>query len=68
MRLSSALDGLGLAYIPEDQAIPHIAAGRLIRVMEDWCPYFPGYHLYYPSRRHSSLAFSLLVDILRYRD
>jgi DNA-binding transcriptional LysR family regulator len=68
MRLSSALDGLGLAYIPEDQAIPHITAGRLIRVMEDWCPYFPGYHLYYPSRRHSSLAFSLLVDILRYRD
>lgn len=67
MRLSSALDGLGLAYLPEDQATAHIAEGRLVRVLEDWCPYFPGYHLYYPSRRHSSAAFSLLVDVLRYR-
>lgn len=67
MRLSSALDGLGVAYIPEDQALPHIADGRLIRVLEDWCPYFPGYHLYYPSRRHSSPALALLADNLRYR-
>ena len=67
MRVSSALDGLGLAYLPEDQATPHIAEGRLVRVLEDWCPSFPGYHLYYPSRRHSSAAFSLLVDVLRYR-
>lgn len=67
LRLSSAIDGLGLAYIPEDQAIPHIRAGRLIRVLEDWCPPFPGYHLYYPSRRHFSPALSVLVDVLRYR-
>jgi DNA-binding transcriptional LysR family regulator len=68
MRVSSALDGLGLAYVPDDQVTSHVAAGRLVRVLEDWCPYFPGYHLYYPSRRHSSLAFSLLVDTLRYQD
>lgn len=68
MRLSSALDGLGVAYMPEDQALPYIAGGRLVRVLEDWCPYFPGYHLYYPSRRHSSPALTLLADNLRYRD
>lgn len=67
MRLSSALDGLGIAYMPEDQVLPYIAAGRLIRVLEDWCPSFPGYHLYYPNRRHTSPAFALLVDALRYR-
>lgn len=67
LRLGSALDGLGLAYLPEDQTIPHIRAGRLIRVLEDWCPPFPGYHLYYPSRRHVSPALSVLVDVLRYR-
>lgn len=67
LRLHSALAGLGLAYMPEDHARDHIAAGRLVRVLEDWCAPFPGYHLYYPSRRHSSPAFSLLVDALRYR-
>ncbi|UHD44097.1 LysR family transcriptional regulator [Aureimonas altamirensis] len=67
LRLSSALDGLGVAYMPEDQVLPYIEEGRLIRVLEDWCPYFPGYHLYYPSRRHSSPALTLLVDVLRYR-
>jgi DNA-binding transcriptional LysR family regulator len=67
LRLNSALDGLGVAYMPEDHTLPHIADGRLIRVLEDWCPPFPGYHLYYPSRRHSSPALTLLVDILRYR-
>jgi len=67
LRLSSALDGLGVAYMPEDQVLPYLAEGRLIRVLEDWCPYFPGYHLYYPSRRHSSPALTLLVDVLRYR-
>jgi DNA-binding transcriptional LysR family regulator len=68
MRLHSALDGLGVTYMPEDQVLPYVAEGRLIRVLEDWCPYFPGYHLYYPSRRHSSPALTLLVDILRYRE
>ncbi len=67
LRLSSALDGLGLAYLPEDQVLEHIEAGRLVRVMEDWCGQFPGYHLYYPSRRHTSPAFQLLVETLRYR-
>jgi DNA-binding transcriptional LysR family regulator len=65
--LNAALAGFGLAYIPEDLARPHIAEGRLQRVLEDWCPPFPGYHLYYPSRRHPSAAFTLLVDALRYR-
>lgn len=67
LRLDSALDGLGLAYLPEDQVVSHVTKGRLIRVLEDWCPYFPGYHLYYPSRRHGSPALALLVDVLRYR-
>ncbi len=67
-RLDSALQGLGLAYMPEDVAAPAIASGQLIRVLEDWCPPFSGYHLYYPSRRHSSPAFSMLVDALRFKD
>jgi DNA-binding transcriptional LysR family regulator len=54
--------------MPEDQVQPHIIGGRLVRVLEDWCPSFPGYHLYYPSRRHSSPAFAVLLDALRYRE
>jgi DNA-binding transcriptional LysR family regulator len=65
--LNAALAGFGLAYIPEDLAQPHLAQGRLKQVLEDWCAPFPGYHIYYPSRRHSSPAFALLVDALRYR-
>jgi len=65
--LNAALAGFGLAYVPENLAQPHVAAARLKRVLEDWCPPFPGYHLYYPSRRHSSPAFALLVDALRYK-
>lgn len=67
LRLNSALDGLGLAYLPEDQVLPHIETGRLVRVLDDWCEPFPGYYLYYPSRRHASPAFSLLLETLRYR-
>jgi DNA-binding transcriptional LysR family regulator len=67
LRLNAALVGLGVAYLPEDQVKSHVAAGKLIRVLDDWCAPFPGYHLYYPSRRHSSPAFALLVDSLRYR-
>lgn len=67
LRLNSALDGLGLAYLPEDQVAEHLAHDRLRRVLEDWCQPFAGYHLYYPSRRHTSPAFALLVDILRWR-
>jgi DNA-binding transcriptional LysR family regulator len=65
--LAAALDGFGLAYIPEDVAEKFVAEGQLERVLEDWSPTFPGYHLYYPSRRQSSPAFALLVDSLRYR-
>jgi DNA-binding transcriptional LysR family regulator len=65
--LDGALAGFGLAYVHEDLAEPHLAKGRLKRVLEDWCPPYPGYHLYYPSRRHTSPAFALLVDALRYR-
>jgi DNA-binding transcriptional LysR family regulator len=64
-RIDAALAGLGLAYVPEDTVQAHITRGRLKRVLEDWCPPFPGYHLYYPSRRQSSPAFGLLVDALR---
>lgn len=67
-RLDSALLGLGLAYMPEDVATSCIASGELVRVLEDWCLPFPGYHLYYPSRRHASPAFSLLLDALRFRE
>lgn len=67
-RLDSALQGLGLAYMPEDLVAPYIAAGELIHVLSDWCPPFPGYHLYYPSRRHASPAFSLLVEALRFKE
>jgi len=67
LRLKAALAGLGLAYLPEDQVQAHLADGRLIRVLDDWCPPFPGYHLYYPSRRQPMPAFAVLVDALRYR-
>ena len=65
--LQAALAGLGLAYLPEGLVQPHINKGRLKRVLEDWCPPYPGYHLYYPSRRQPSPAFSLVADALRYR-
>ena len=64
---SAALAGLGLAYVPEGLAKPHVAKGRLKRVLTDWCPPYSGYHLYYPSRRQPSAAFALLVDALRER-
>lgn len=61
----AALDGLGIAFLPEEEFAPHIEEGRLVRVLQDWCPPFSGYHLYYPSRRQHSPAFSLVVDALR---
>jgi DNA-binding transcriptional LysR family regulator len=67
LALHAALDALGIAYLPEDYVQANIEAGRLTRVLESWCPPFPGYHLYYPSRRHQSPAFALLVEALRYR-
>src|SRR5438132_1580970 len=65
--LNAAVAGLGLAYVPEDLVQPYVGKGVLERVLEDWCPPYSGYHLYYPSRRQSSPAFALLVDALRYR-
>lgn len=65
--LQAALDGYGFAYVPQDLVLAHVAAGRLLRVLDDWCPTWPGYHLYYPSRRQSSPAFALVVDALRIR-
>ena len=65
--VTAALAGFGLAYVPEDLVETHVAKGRLQCVLEDWCAPFPGYHLYYPSRRQSSPAFALLVDAVRYR-
>jgi DNA-binding transcriptional LysR family regulator len=67
LRLNAATAGLGLAYLPEDQVLSHIAGGRLIRVLGDWCPPFSGYHLYYPSRRQLTPAFAVVVEALRYR-
>ncbi len=64
--LDAALAGFGLAYVPEDQVRAHLADGRLVRVLADWCPPFSGYHLYYPSRRQQTPALALLVDALRY--
>jgi DNA-binding transcriptional LysR family regulator len=65
--LNAARAGIGLAFVPDDRAEPYLAKGQLKRVLDDWCPPFSGFHLYYPSRRQSSPAFSLLVDALRYR-
>lgn len=66
LRVQSALDGLGIAYLPEDAVASHIKSNRLTRVLEEWCPTFSGYHLYYPSRKHTP-ALSVLIDKLRYR-
>jgi DNA-binding transcriptional LysR family regulator len=67
LKVSAVLAGLGLAYLPEDQVEQHVREGRLVRLLDDWCPPFAGYHLYYPSRRQQTPAFALLVDALRYR-
>jgi len=64
--LQAALDGFGVAYVPEDRVSGYIGKGRLVRVLEDGCPPFPGYHLYYPSRRRPSQAFGIVVEALRY--
>lgn len=66
--LRAAAAGFGLAYLPTDMAERYIVDGDLISVLDDWCPTFPGYHLYYPSRRQSSPAFALMVEALRFRN
>jgi DNA-binding transcriptional LysR family regulator len=67
MIVHAAVNGFGLACLPDDQFADLIGNGRLVRVLEDWCPPFPGYHLYYPGRRQTSPAFALLIDALRFR-
>lgn len=67
MVVRAATSGFGLGFVMQDQVTAQLADGRLIRVLDDWCPPFPGYHLYYPSRRQPSAAFALIVDALRFR-
>jgi DNA-binding transcriptional LysR family regulator len=67
LALRAAVDGAGMAYLPEDYVQADVEAGRLTRVLEPWCPPFSGYHLYFPSRRHQTAAFTLFVQALRYR-
>jgi DNA-binding transcriptional LysR family regulator len=66
--LNGALAGLGLAYVPEGMVAQHVARGRLKRVLAEWCPPYSGYHLYYPTRRHPSAAFTAVVEALRRRE
>jgi DNA-binding transcriptional LysR family regulator len=63
--LRAALDGVGLAFILESQAEPYIEKGQLVRVLEDWCQPFPGFFLYYPSRRNRSAALSAVINFFR---
>lgn len=65
--LGAALSGCGLAYLTEDLVRPHVQAGRLVSVMEDWCPKFPGLHAYYPSRRHASRALAVVLEAIRHK-
>ncbi len=66
-RIDAARNGLGLLFVPEDSVADDIQQGNLVSVLQDWCPAFPGYYLYYPSRKQHTTAFSLLVDALRHQ-
>lgn len=66
--ITACLEGFGLAFLPETMLLPHLRSGRLVRVLDDWCPPFPGYHLYYPSRRQPSPAFAVIAEALRRGD
>ena len=67
LMVKAALTGLGLAYLPEGQVQTHLDSGELVRVLEDWCAPFLGYHLYYPSRRQPTSAFRLFLEAVRYQ-
>ena len=67
-RIDAALSGFGLACIPEDRVQEYIKSGELIQVLQEWCPSFPGYYLYYPSRKQHPPAFALMIDALRYAE
>jgi DNA-binding transcriptional LysR family regulator len=66
--LNAALSGCGLAFLPESMAGPHVREGRLLSVMPEWCPTFPGLHAYYPSRRNTSRAVTVVIDAIRFKD
>ncbi|MFJ1260569.1 LysR family transcriptional regulator [Cupriavidus sp. CuC1] len=66
--IAAALNGHGIAFVLESSAVPYLDDGSLIRVLEDWSEPFPGFHLYYPSRRQNSAAFALFVERVRYRE
>lgn len=68
LMLQAALDGMGFAFVPLDIMQPHIEAGRLVPVLEDWWPTFPGYHLYYANRKQVAPAMSLVIEALRWRE
>lgn len=63
--LTAALEGFGIAFVPEDSVRLHVARGKLVQVLDDWCQPVAGFHLYYPSRRQTSPAFKIIVDALR---
>jgi len=65
--VNGAMDGVGLAFVPDDLIANHVVEGRLVRVMEDWCPTFPGLHIFYASRRETSRAMAVIIEALRYR-
>ena len=65
--VQAAMAGMGIGFLPQDQLMAELSDGRLERVLEDWCPPFSGYHLYFPSRRQQSPAFALVVEALRHR-
>ena len=67
LRLQAVLAGLGVAFVPEEQVRTYLERGELVRLLADWRPPFPGFHLYYPSRRQPAPAFALLLEALRYR-
>jgi len=66
--VDAALSNFGIAFVPQDSVDHHVRAGRLVQVLQDWCPPIPGFHLYYPSRRHNSPAFQIILEALRHRD
>lgn len=65
--VSAALQGFGIAFIPEDSAQPYLASGELVQVLDDWCQPFSGFHLYYPSRRQMNPALALVIEVLRHK-